>query len=168
MKVLVTAASEHGATAELAAWIGAALAANGIDADVRKLEDVDDLELYDAFVVGSALYLGQWLKPARSFVDAHASDLARRPTWLFSSGPIVGDPPLRDDPNAMQAGLAERLIEATHARDHKLFGGKLAKGNLNWCEKVAVRCAHASEGDFRDRAAVDEWAATMARELRPS
>ena len=168
MTVLVTAASEHGATAELAAWIGAGLAANGVDAEVRKLEEIDDLERYGAFVVGSAVYLGQWLKPARNFVDAHVGDLAGRPTWLFSTGPIVGDPPPRDDPNAMRAGLVEQLVETTHARGHKLFGGKLAKSKLNWYEKVAVRCAHASEGDFRDRAAVDEWAATIARELRPN
>ena len=88
-----------------------------------------------------------------------------RPTWLFSSGPIVGDPPPPDDPAAVQAALVERLVETTHARDHKVFGGKLDKSNLNWCEKIAVRCAHASEGDHRDRAAVDEWAAKIAREL---
>ena len=74
MTVLVTAASEHGATAELAAWIGAGLAANGVDAEVRKLEEIDDLERYGAFVVGSAVYLGQWLKPARNFVDAHVGE----------------------------------------------------------------------------------------------
>jgi len=168
MKVLVTAASEHGATTELAAWIGAGLAANGVDAEVRKLEEIDDLDRYGAFVVGSAIYLGQWLKPARTFVEAHAGDLARRPTWLFSTGPIVGNPPPRDDPNAMRAGFVERLVETTHARGHKLFGGKLAKSNLNWREKIAVGCAHASDGDFRDRGAVDEWAATIAGQLQPN
>ncbi len=165
MTVLVAAASEHGATAEIAAWIGAGLAANGVDVEVRRLDEVDDAARYDAFVLGSAVYLGQWLKTARSFIDDHADELASRPTWLFSSGPIEGDPPPPDDPAAMRAGLVERLVERTHARDHKLFGGKLEKGNLNWCEKVAVRCAHASEGDHRDRAAVDEWAVKVAREL---
>jgi menaquinone-dependent protoporphyrinogen oxidase len=166
MTVLVTAASKHGATAELAAWIGAGLAASGVDAEVRKLEEIDDLERYDAFVVGSAVYLGQWLKAARCFVDDHGGELASRPTWLFSLGPIVGKPPPRDDSSALRAGLVEQLVEKTHARGHTVFGGKLAKSNLNWGEKIAVRCAHASEGDFRDRAAVDEWAATIARELR--
>jgi menaquinone-dependent protoporphyrinogen oxidase len=165
MTVLVAAASEHGATEEIAAWIGAGLAANGIDVDVRKLDDVDDVARYDAFVLGSGVYFGQWVKGARSFVDGHAGELANRPTWLFSSGPIVGDPPPADDPAAMRAGLVERLVETTHAREHKLFGGKLDKGDLNWCEKVAVRCAHASEGDHRDRTAVDEWAVKIAREL---
>jgi menaquinone-dependent protoporphyrinogen oxidase len=166
MTVLVAAASEHGATAEIAAWIGAGLAANGVDVDVRRVDAVDDVARYDAFVLGSAVYLGQWLKTARRFVDDHAGDLAGRPTWLFSSGPIVGDPPPPDDPAAMRAGLVERLVETTHARDHKLFGGKLEKGHLTWCEKIAVRCAHATEGDHRDRAAVDEWAAEIARELK--
>jgi menaquinone-dependent protoporphyrinogen oxidase len=165
MAVLVAAASEHGATAEIAAWIGADLAANGLDVDVRKLDEVEDVERYDAFVLGSAVYLGQWLKAARSFVDAHAGDLDRRPTWLFSSGPIVGDPPPPDDPRAVQPALVERLLETTHARDHKVFSGKLDENNLNRCEKIAVRCAHASEGDHRDRAAVHEWAATIAQEL---
>jgi menaquinone-dependent protoporphyrinogen oxidase len=165
MTVLVAAASEHGATDEIAFWLGAALAQDGVDVDVRRLEEVSEVEGYDAFVLGSAVYFGQWLKPARSFVEAHAGELARKPTWLFSSGPIVGDPPPPDDPAAVQAALVERLVETTHARDHKVFGGKLDKSNLNWCEKIAVRCAHASEGDHRDRAAVDEWAATIAREL---
>lgn len=165
MTVLVAAASEHGATAEIAAWIGAELAANGIDVDVRKLDDVDDVARYDAFVLGSGVYFGQWHKGARSFVDGHAGELASRPTWLFSSGPIVGDPPPADDAAALRSGLVEKLVETTHARDHKLFGGKLVKDDLNWCEKIAVRCAHASEGDFRDRAAVDAWATSIAREL---
>ena len=165
MTVLVTAASEHGATEEIAAWIGAGLAAHGVDVDVRKLDEVDDVERYDAFVLGSAVYLGQWLKQACSFVDDHADDLACRRTWLFSSGPIVGEPPPPDDPSAVRPALVERLVETTHAREHKVFGGKLDKSNLNWCEKVAVRCAHASEGDYRDRAAVDEWAAKIAQEL---
>lgn len=165
MTVLVAAASEHGSTHEIAFWLGVELAENGVDVDVRKLEEVPDVARYDAFVLGSAVYLGQWLKTARGFVETHAGELARKPTWLFSSGPIVGDPPPPDDPSAVQAALVERLVETTHAREHKVFAGKLDKSNLNWCEKVAVRCAHAREGDYRDRAAVDEWAASIAREL---
>ena len=75
MAVLVAAASERGATAKIAAWIGAGLTANGVDVDVRKLDEVENVERYDTFVLGSAVYLGQWLKTARSFVDAHVGEL---------------------------------------------------------------------------------------------
>ena len=59
MTVLVAAASQYGATTEIAAWIGAGLVANGVDVDVRKLNEVDDTERYDAFVLGSAVCLEQ-------------------------------------------------------------------------------------------------------------
>jgi menaquinone-dependent protoporphyrinogen oxidase len=166
MAVLVAAASKHGATEEIAARIAADLAEHGLDVDVRSLEAVDDLGAYDAYVLGSGIYLGNWLKQARRFVDDHADQLARRPTWLFASGSIVGDPPVADDPNALRAGVAEQLVERTAAREHKLFAGKLDKSKLGLIEKAAVRGAHATEGDYRDWHAVDEWAAAIARELQ--
>jgi menaquinone-dependent protoporphyrinogen oxidase len=127
MTVLVAAASKHGATDEIAERIGADLAERGLDVDVKKLEKVGDLGGYEAFVLGSGIYLGKWLKEARSFVDAHAGELVERPTWLFASGSIVGDPPVADDPNAVRAALVETLVETTHAREPKLFAGKLDK-----------------------------------------
>ena len=132
------------------------------------LGQASSLDRYDAFVIGSGIYLGNWLKEARRFLDAHAAELARRPTWLFASGSIVGDPPMADDPNALRAGLAERLVEMTHAREHKLFAGKLDTSTLGLLEKVAVRGAHASEGDYRDWQMVDDWAAAIADELARS
>src|SRR5262245_1050154 len=141
MTVLVAAASKHGATLGIAERIGADLAERGVAVEVMRLEDVNDLDRYDAYVLGSAIYLGNWLKPARRFLDAHAAELAHRPTWLFASGSIVGNPPVGDDPNALRAGLAERLIEMTHAREHKLFAGKLDTNKLGLLEKAAVRGA---------------------------
>ena len=166
MTVLVTAASKHGATDEIARRIGAELAGRGIEVEVRTLEDMRDLSPYDACVVGSGIYLGTWLKQARAFLDEHASELAERPTWLFASGSIVGDPPVGDDPNALRAGLAEKLVETTHAREHKLFAGKLDSSKLGLAEKLPVRMARGREGDWRDWEAVDEWAAQIAAALR--
>ena len=168
MNVLIAAASKHGATEEIAARIGDRLTESGFEAEVMNLGQVSSLDRYDAFVIGSGIYLGNWLKEARRFLEAHAAELARRPTWLFASGSIVGDPPMADDPNALRAGLAERLVELTCAREHKLFAGKLDTSTLGLLEKAAVRGAHASEGDHRDWQAIDDWAATIAHELEQS
>lgn len=162
MTVLVTAASEHGATREIAARIADDLARGGIDVEVKAPEQVDELSRYDAFVIGSAIYLGQWLKPATSFIEARHDELRRRPTWLFSSGPIVGEPVAAGPSDAAKGDAIAKKLDA---REHRLFGGKLDKSELNWCEKIAVRCAHAHEGDYRDWMAIDEWTATIANEL---
>ena len=39
-------------------------------------------------IVGGALYAFRWHKDARRFVKRHADELAGRPTYFFSSGPL--------------------------------------------------------------------------------
>ena len=108
MRVLVTAASKHGATFEIATAIGEELTRAGIDARVEPLEDVRSLDKYDGVVVGSGIYAGHWLGAAKEFIDQHATELALRPLWLFSSGPI-GDPLKPEEDPADAAPSPPRL-----------------------------------------------------------
>jgi menaquinone-dependent protoporphyrinogen oxidase len=166
MTVLVAAASRHGATAEIADRICTDLADRGLSVEVQRLPVAnEDLGRYEAFVIGSAIYLGKWLKDATRFLEAHAEELGAHPTWLFASGSIVGDPPVGDDPNAMRPSLAENLIALTHAREHKLFAGKLDSSKLGSCEKLPVRMARGREGDWRDWKQVDAFADSIAAAL---
>ena len=91
MNVLVTAASANGATGEIAQVIGDVLAARGLLTMVIPPEQVGDVTDYDAIVLGSAVYTGHWLEPAKELVRRSGDGFAGRPVWLFSSGP-VGDP----------------------------------------------------------------------------
>ena len=91
MKVLVSAASRHGATVEMAANIGAALQATGHDAFVVAPDEVERVDGYEAAVIGSGVYVGRWLEPAKDLLARHKVALSTMPVWLFSSGPI-GDP----------------------------------------------------------------------------
>jgi menaquinone-dependent protoporphyrinogen oxidase len=161
MKVLVSAASRHGATAEIARAIGAELDAAGIEADVRRPEDVRSVASYDAVVLGSGVYAGRWLGPAKELIERESVALASRPVWLFSSGPI-GDP---SKPEEEPADVA-RLRESTHAIDHRVFAGRLDRGQLGFAEKAIVAVVHAPDGDFRQWDAVTAWASSIARRLQ--
>jgi flavodoxin len=88
MRVLVTFGSKRGGTEGLAQWLAASLSATGHDVDVRPAYEPDGLELYDAVIVGGALYANRWHKSARRFVQRHADELSRMPVWFFSSGPL--------------------------------------------------------------------------------
>lgn len=162
MTVLVAAASRHGATQEIAESIGRSLEKHGVAVDVRVVDDVGDLAPYEAFVVGSAVYIGNWLESARDFVDKHGKVLADRPTWLFSSGPI-GEPPRPAEDAAVQI---DALMAATNARGHRLFAGKLDKSRLGFGERAVVLAFRAAEGDFRDWAEIDAWAVHIAESLK--
>ena len=59
--------------------------------DVRSTGEADgagDVDLYEAFVIGSTVEAGHWLSAATGFVQRHEALLAARPVWLFSSGPL--------------------------------------------------------------------------------
>lgn len=166
MKVLVTAASKHGATEEIAEWIGEAMGAAGVAAVVRRPEDVASLDGFDAVVLGSAIYAGRWLDPAKALVDRLGPALADRPVYLFSSGP-AGDPPRPEGDPAD----AEPVIAATGAVDHRVFAGRIDRKLMGFGERAIVAALRVPDGDYRQRAEIDAWARSIAAALltgRPS
>src|ERR1035441_6116290 len=90
MKVLVCAASKYGATGEIASAVADVLAEKGLEVTVIPPEQAGAIEQFDAVVLGSAVYMGQWMKPARELVERSAAALAARPGWLFFRGPGAG------------------------------------------------------------------------------
>jgi menaquinone-dependent protoporphyrinogen oxidase len=161
MRVLVAASSKHGATAEIAAEIGRVLSDRGVDTLVMRLEDVFDVSGFDAVVLGSAIYAGRWTGEARRFVNEHGAELAQRPTWLFSSGPI-GEPLKPDEESAVKIADA---VEKTAAREHRLFAGRIDRSVLGFGERTVVRMVGAKDGDYRDWEDVRAWAASIAAAL---
>lgn len=160
MRVLVSAATKYGATGEIARAIADVLTARGLEVTLVPPEEVGRIDDYDAAVLGSAVYAGHWLKPAKELVGRSSGALAGRPVWLFSSGPI-GDPPKpEEDPVEV-----EDVMEATNARGHRVFAGKLVKKQLSFGEKAIVLALRAPEGDFRDWDAIRAWAEEIAGEL---
>ena len=159
-KVLVASASKHGSTEEIAEAIGDVLRAHGLEVEVRRMEDVYTVFPYDAYVLGSAVYVGGWMRRATRVLDERGELIATRPTWLFSSGP-VGDPP---HATAQESFDAVDLVERTHARDHRQFGGKLDKGQLSLGERAAAGLMRVP-GEYREWDAITAWATAIGRTL---
>ncbi|MHB1414060.1 MAG: flavodoxin domain-containing protein [Chloroflexota bacterium] len=162
MKVLVAFASRHGSTHEIADAVAEELGASGLEVDPREAGEVTDIGDYGAVVLGSAVYRGKWLPPALQFIERHRARLANLPVWLFSSGP-VGEEQLQ--PTGEPDNLRE-LLEATRARDHQVFSGKLESGGLGLRERLAVRMAGTPRGDYREWQKVRAWARNIAASLR--
>ncbi|WP_212844899.1 flavodoxin domain-containing protein [Catellatospora sp. IY07-71] len=159
-RVLVAAASKYESTTEIAQAIAKVLGERGFDANAADIDPSVQVEGFDAFVIGSAVYSGHWLQPARWFVQSHAAVLSTHPVWLFSSGP-VGEPPMTDeDPVDVTA-----IAEATLAREHKVFPGRLEHSRLSIAEQALVVALRAPEGDFRDWDAIRSWAEGIADAL---
>jgi menaquinone-dependent protoporphyrinogen oxidase len=162
MKVLVCAASKYGATSEIAQAVADVLAERGCTVTVLAPEKTVVVEEFGAVVLGSAVYMGQWMKPARELAERSAGALAARPVWLFSSGPIGEPAKPADDPVDVTT-----ILQATKARDHQIFTGKLTKKHLSFPDRPIVSAIRAQEGDFRNWAQIKDWAAGIADALLP-
>jgi menaquinone-dependent protoporphyrinogen oxidase len=158
--VLIATASRHGSTLDIGDEIGRVLVKRGLTVTDKPAEDVESVTEYDAVLLGSAVYAGHWLAQAVDFVKRHAAQLAQRPVWLFSSGP-VGEPAMPEtDPVDLPA-----MIEQSQAREHRVFAGRLDPERLGMGEKLIVRLLRAPRGDFRNWPAIDDWADAVANEL---
>lgn len=161
MKVLVAYASKHGSTEQIARCIADRLRERAVESEVRAIAEVQNLENEDGIVLGSAVYMGSWMKEACGFAERYRDTLARLPVWLFSSGPTGASDPGKD----WTPKQIPELVDAIAPRGHRVFAGALDTKQLGFLERKAVKMVKAPEGDFRDweqiRAFADEIADTV-------
>lgn len=159
MSVLVSAATRHEATREIAEAVAEGLRNRRIDAEALPIEEVMSLEGYAAAVIGSAVYPGRWLASARELVVANVSALLAMPMWLFSSGPVGPPEHLIPPGEPADARVRARL---TRARAHRVFAGRLDRHRLDLEERSSSHIVHAPDADYRDWAAIDAFAGEIA------
>jgi menaquinone-dependent protoporphyrinogen oxidase len=182
--VQVIYASRHGGTAGIANRIADVLQAEGVQVVVADAINKPDPGGFDAYVIGSGVYIGSWLKEAAEFLERHQATLATRPVWLFSSGPLPGSSKVTEaeDPIAVALGpeegpgsggrkKIETLSAVIHPRDHRVFLGafdpndppKSMPERLVRLMPVAKQALPA--GDFREWNVIEAWARKIAAEL---
>jgi menaquinone-dependent protoporphyrinogen oxidase len=164
--ILVTYASKYGATAEIAEKIGEVLQGAGLKVIVLPADKVKDVTPYEAVVLGSAVYVGNWLKEAVALLETNEKLLAARPVWFFSSGPTGEGDPVEimhgwRFPEAQQP-LADRI----QPKGIAFFHGKIDLHNLHFTEKLMLKAVRAKVGDFRDWESISVWAKGIAAVLQ--
>ena len=157
MHVLVSAASKHGATAEVGDHIGEALLRRGFNVTVAEPDDAKPDSGYDGIVLGSGVYAGHWLKDAKNLAARIADASSHPPVWVFSSGPL-GDPPKPDEEPVDVAGIVDLIAPI----EHRVFSGKIDKSELGFGERAIMIAVRAPDGDFRDWNEISAWADGIA------
>lgn len=176
MKVLVAYASKYGSTKGIAEFIGEKLRQRGMQVDVQEADAVRNAADYDAFVIGSAVYMFHWMKEAKQFISKNRALLVNHPVWLFSSGPVgtqSKDAKGRDLLEVSGPKELDDLLALAKPRDHRVFFGALdgtrLTGTIGFTYRLARRSQAAREampeGDFRDWKGIEAWATSIAQGL---
>jgi menaquinone-dependent protoporphyrinogen oxidase len=183
-RVQVVYASRHGGTAGIAERIGEVLRRDGLDTVVVDAASLPDPSGFDAYVVGSGVYIGSWLKEGVEYLERNQSALAARPVWLFSSGPIPNASTQLDASDLLSAALGptdgpgsgghkriDALSAAIRARGHRVFLGAYDPNDPpKTMQERIIRLLPAAKntlpaGDFRDWDAIEAWSHEIAAQL---
>ncbi len=122
MNVHVITSSRHGSTAEVGQAIANRLVERGLAATACDADGAADaIAPDDAVVIGSPIYMGKWLKPARGLLDQLAEEPEGRDVYVFSLGPI-GDPP---EPVDSSPEPDVEAFAAARARGSRIFADQL-------------------------------------------
>jgi menaquinone-dependent protoporphyrinogen oxidase len=156
--LLVTYASKHGATREIAAEIAKVFRERGIATDLRSALEVDDVEPYDSIVLGAAIYVGRLHFDAIRFLERHRRELRSRAVAVYGVGP-------RDlEPDSVLHSRFQLLEELRGFRELDpvavtVFGGVIHPEELRW------PFSRMQPSDARDWDAIRVWAAELAQEF---
>jgi len=132
MRMLIGYASRFGSTRDVAIRIGDTVRARGNDVDVRSIDEISDLDHYDAVVFGSGVYDGSWTAGANAFVRSQAGLLGHRPVWLFSLGSFT-------DPGADSRRSGRTHLQTRSAAFRTpLCRAQLAQQNI--CSPASMPC----------------------------
>jgi menaquinone-dependent protoporphyrinogen oxidase len=173
MKTVVVYASKYGSTKGIAEFIAETLRQQGTQAEAQQVGVVHNPAGYDAFVIGSAVYMTHWLKEATEFVMQNRTVLASRPVWLFSSGPLGTEPKDAQGRDLCVVSEPKEIAEfreAINPRDHRVFFGALDSSKLGFAHRMTWKLPAARamlpEGDFRDWKDIEAWANSIAQALK--
>jgi menaquinone-dependent protoporphyrinogen oxidase len=187
-KLLVAYTTNAGTTAEVAQAVGEELAKDSrLSVDVRRLEEVDSLESYNAVVIGAPMIFG-WHRGAKKFIKKHEDSLSRLKTAYFitamnltqtdeasldgiplSVDPVVAKPVKRaghlsfKERYSLPANYLRPILKsAPRAKPVSVafFGGKLAMYKMKWWQVLFVLIfIQTQQGGSHNMPFIREWAA---------
>jgi menaquinone-dependent protoporphyrinogen oxidase len=193
-KILVAYATMAGSTAEVARAVAEELASTDVQVDVLPLSEVQQLNAYDAVVVGAPMIMG-WHRAALRFLRGNRRAFQRIPLAVFvmcmrltqigeTSVPglaVYVDEQLPTPPvTAGRLSFKDRYARlANYVRPIMLasrpvipvtigvFGGRLDYGRLPWWAVFfAMVIIQAPAGDRRNWMAIRSWAAGLPAALQ--
>ncbi len=160
-KILVTYASQGGASVGVAEAIGQTLASNGAAVDVLPVHQVTDLGAYQAVVIGSAVHSGKWMPEALAFVERNQNALRRVPTAVFQVCMMLA---VRNEQyqSMVSDWLAPLRFQISPVAEASFAGALWPDQYKKLSEKLGLRIFLAAiklkAGDYRDWDSIHTWA----------
>ena len=155
--ILVTYATTHGSTEEVAHAVAEELQGQNLETEVTNVKSVRGLDSFEAVVLGVPLYMFHLHRGARKFLAAHKAALQSRPVALFILGPIND---VEKEFTDAREQLDKELAKYPWFKPVtvEIFGGKFDPPNFKMPYKLIPALKQMGEGDIRNWEQIRRWA----------
>lgn len=153
-KILVAYGTAAGSTGEVAEAVGEEMRQAGAEVDVRAVEDVRNLDGYDAVVLGSAVRAFRLLPKTKKFLRKQKKQLREIPVAYF----VVCLTMSKETPENIEKakGFANPMIKTAEPVSLGLFGGCMDPDKITGFFGMAFK--NAPKEDHRDWDEIRAWA----------
>ncbi len=174
MRVLVTYSSGYGATKEVAEKIASILSEDpNLETITISIDDVDDIEGYDAIIVGSSVRADRPLANVRDFFAKHIELLTQKHVAIFAVCLAANNAQGREKVKREYISQITAKYPQLQPLSTEAFGGKIDFNQLNpvmqlLMKRVLEKTGIVTEGtvDTRDWSFIEAWAAGLRKQLK--
>lgn len=171
MLVLITYASVHGSTKEIAERISSVISTRitpPSTVEVLPMDQVSELSKYNFVIIGSAVHNFVWIPLASSWLSTNSAALSNTPVWAFSVGTpfAVGKFAQRIlESQEEERNLSEAISKEVNIEGHMLFNGMFLKSHATKKFNFWWRVFGGKFGDFREWEDIDKWAGEVGEKI---
>jgi menaquinone-dependent protoporphyrinogen oxidase len=170
MKVLLAYASVHGATEEVARFMGELLRQHGKEVRIASVEQVETVEGFDAAILGTAIHGGMWLSKMAHFINEHRKNLKPLPLYAWATCIRVLEEGGYE--HAMEHYMRKSLPTTLTFRDYNIFAGRIRREDVDLSDRWTLSVRYDGRintsylsGDYRDWQKITAWTLKVADDL---
>src|SRR5512147_1702956 len=133
--ILLAYATRYGSTQEVAETIAAVLRQSGLEVVIEPMQEVANLEGYDAVVLGAAIYNARWHPLAHQFLAQHKEALQQRLVAIFALGPLsTSDESMQRSRRQLEQELTKySWLKPTAV---EVFIGKIDRSKMGFFDRI--------------------------------
>lgn len=169
-KILVTYATTHGSTREVAGVVAETMRSRGLQVEVEPVQQVRSLDAYQAVVLGVPLYMFRWQNSGRRFLSRHRRQLCNgTPIAIFTGGATADEKGKVDDDakEVIRKSVDKELAKFDWLKplSVEIIGGRFDPEHLRFPWNLIPALKQTPANDQRDWQAIRAWAGSLAEQF---
>jgi len=157
-KILVAYATKCGSTAEISSAITESLCAGGLSVELKRANNVKNIDDYQGVVLGTAIYMSSPLKEASDFIERFGNQMSDIPFALFDVCLTMKEATTENQRVALD--YLKSISDVISPIKTGAFSGRIELASLPPLYRMFAQADNEgilAEGDYRDWKAINDW-----------